>query len=91
MTEARKQKRIDVLGIIRPRDKPTYNDVFLLVTRRRRQIKKDPDVDPARRQFLGIELGTVDREHEDDVILSDAAILKCLYYIRSMENVCILV
>jgi hypothetical protein len=91
VSKAGKQERVQVLGIIWPRNKAPYKDVLLLVMHSRRQIQQHPDVDPARRQLLSIELGAVDRKHEDNVVLSDAAIFKRLYHIRAMENICILI
>jgi len=61
--------------------------VLLLVSSVRRKVEEHPDVDPASRRFLGIKLSTVYREHENNIVLSDTAIAKCFYEIRSLQDI----
>jgi hypothetical protein len=91
MSQTRKQERIYVLGIVGPGNKSPDEDVLLLVTPSGGQIQQDPDIYPARRQFLSVELSAVDRKHNSDVVLSNAPILKCFYHVCAMEHVGIFV
>jgi hypothetical protein len=59
MGKSRKQERIEVFRVIRPRNKTANEDVLLLVSSVRRKVEEHPDIDPASRSFLGIELSTV--------------------------------
>ena len=59
MSKTRKQEYVDVFRIIWPRNNPSNKNVLLLITYGGRQIQQDPDVNPACRFLLGIELSTI--------------------------------
>ena len=54
-----RSKRIEVLGVIRFRNKAANKDVLLFVVSIGRKVEKHPYVDSAHRSFSGIKLSTV--------------------------------
>jgi hypothetical protein len=87
MLKPREQERIQILGVIWAWDEAADKNVVLLVAQCGREIQKDPYVDPTGRELFSIQLGSIDREYQYDVISSDEAIIECLHKICAMEDI----
>jgi hypothetical protein len=77
------------LAISKARNEAFNEDMLLFVLPFGCQIEYDPDVYLACRCLYCIELGTIYREHEDNVVLSNVLILESFNKLSPMQNITI--
>jgi len=85
--QAGKEERIKVLGLSWTRDDASREDIPNLVALVRRKIQDYPDIDPAVRLFVAIELCAVDREHYYCVVVTNETIFHGVEIIRAAKNI----
>ena len=68
MVYSREEKRVEILGRVGSWDKPPWQNVSLLVAVAWSKVVDYPDVHPAIRLLISVELGPIRREHEDSVV-----------------------
>jgi len=67
--ETGKEYRVHILRFVWSRNNSCYEDLCLLVMCVRSMIKYDPDDNPTIQCFVHIELGTIKRQQENNIVL----------------------
>ena len=62
------EEQVEILGGVRPWDKASWQNMSLLVAVTWSEIKNDPDVYPAIRLLVSIQLCAIRREHQDGIV-----------------------
>ena len=68
MVDTREEEQVKVLWGVGSRDKPSWQNVPLLVAVTRSEVVNDPDVHPAIRLLVSIQLSTISQKHQDSVM-----------------------
>jgi hypothetical protein len=89
MVEPRINEALHDLGLHWTRDKSARKDLPFLVPQLRGKISYDPNINPAIRGLIAVELCAVDGEDEDHVVPVDLSRLDCLKIIGSIEEITI--
>jgi len=82
--QPQEQKQVYILQVVRTRNEPANKNELLLVSHRGREVEEDPKLDPTGRGLLRIQLGTVDREHKDNIVPLDAPVIKRVDQVGTM-------
>ena len=68
MVDTGEEEQVEVLWGVGSRDKPSWQNVLLLVVVTRSEVVNDPDVHPAIGLLASIQLSTISQKHQDGVM-----------------------
>lgn len=87
MVKCREQERVQVLGFIWSCDNNSRSNIGLLVATVTIKIQEDPDKDPAIGGLASIKLATIERVHQNCVVVFDEAGLNSIEVLASSDVV----